>query len=229
MPQTDYDRTVALAALLQTTKLVQSIARSGQADADDMTTCIESLFKLDAANSVDIYGGLQRLRNGLRLLVEQLKQPQDMEITRYVLSLLALERKLARRSDMLATIRRDIEACQTRLEHFPVTHDNILAALADSYAKTISKLTPKIMVSGDHTHLSSPENANRIRLAFFLVAVRVQGWSSNSGPCSSNDAGRGRPETHCLLRYPLSRRRTAHPDWQSVTTHHRESRDANCD
>lgn len=171
MPQTDQDRTVALAGLFQATHLVRSIARTGQVDEGDFETCIASLFKIDAESSVAVYGGLPRLKTGLQLLAGQLRQPQDMEVTRYVLNLLVLERKLRSQNRLLTTIRNAIEASQEKLHYFSPTHDNIIASLADLYANTISTLTPKIMVSGDPAYLSQQENANRIR-ALLLAGIR---------------------------------------------------------
>ena len=71
MPQTDKDRTVALAGLFQAVSQVRDIARTGGYDGDDFATSVGSLFKVDAADSVDVYGGLERIKTGLRLLAQQ--------------------------------------------------------------------------------------------------------------------------------------------------------------
>ena len=68
MPQTDHDRAIALAGILQTVDLVRGIARRGQANPEDVDTCLSSLLKIDAISSSDVYGGIDRLRPGLRLL-----------------------------------------------------------------------------------------------------------------------------------------------------------------
>ncbi|MCU0808523.1 MAG: lysogenization regulator HflD, partial [Candidatus Contendobacter sp.] len=101
MPQTDHDRAIALAGVMQAIELVRNIAQRGQANADDTETCLNSLLQIDAASSAAIYGGIARLRTGLRLLEQQLEQPRDMELTRYAVGLLGLERKLARRPELL--------------------------------------------------------------------------------------------------------------------------------
>lgn len=172
MPQTDYDRIIALAALFQATQLVRDIAHLGQANADDVQTCLSSLVQINAPNSEAIYGGLARLRSGLRLLNQHLLQPKDMEVTRYVVALLVLERKLARQPGSLQRIREGIERCVEKLNYFPLTHDNIIATLADIYASHVSPLKPKILVRGEPTHLTKPDNANRIR-ALLLAGIRA--------------------------------------------------------
>lgn len=171
MPKTDQDRVIALAGAMQAADLVRNIARRGQSQADDFTTCMDSLLQIDAPSSIDVYGGLQRLLTGLRLLEQQLHNPQDMELTRYAATLLRLERKLSRRQDLLEVLSTGIQDIIRNLAHFPVTHSNTIARFADLYLQTISTLSPRIMVSGVQAHLNNPENANRIR-ALLLAGVR---------------------------------------------------------
>lgn len=181
MPKTDYDRIIALAGLFQASHLVRQIARSGQADAGDFATCIDSLFKIDAASSEAVYGEIPRLKTGLELVARQLSNPQDAEITRYVLTLLAIERKLRKKPPLLNAIRSALDLTISKLSYFPATHENTLASLADTYQQTISTIKPRVMVNGEHMHLTRPENANRIR-ALLLAGVRAAIlWRQNGG------------------------------------------------
>ncbi|MBL8251686.1 MAG: high frequency lysogenization protein HflD [Candidatus Competibacter sp.] len=181
MPQTDHDRTIALAGLLQAVELVRAIARRGHANAEDVDTCLGSLLKIDAPSSSAIYGGSHRLRAGLRLLEQQLSNPRDMEITRYAVALLGLERKLARRGDLLKAIGEGLEDIIQNLTHFPINHSNTVARFADLYLKNVSTLSPRIMVNGDQIHLNNPENANRIR-ALLLAGIRAATlWRQSGG------------------------------------------------
>lgn len=172
MPQTDHDRVIALAGAMQAADLARGIARRGQANPDDIVTCLASLIRIDAPSSADIYGGVTRLRSGLRLLEQQLNNPRDMELTRYVIALVRLERQLSRRDDLLRLIRAGIEDIIQNLAHFPLDHGNTIASFADLYLKTLSTLSPRIMVSGDPVHLNNPANTNRIR-ALLLAGVRA--------------------------------------------------------
>jgi high frequency lysogenization protein len=172
MPQTDHDRVIALAGAMQAADLVRGIARHGQVNPDDAETCLASLIRIDASSSAEVYGSVDRLRPGLRLLEQQLNNPRDMELTRYVVTLLRLERQLSKREDLLRLIRAGIEDLIGNLAHFPVAHSNTIARFADIYLKTLSTLSPRIMVNGDPVHLNNPENANRIR-ALLLAGVRA--------------------------------------------------------
>ncbi|HRX61473.1 MAG TPA: high frequency lysogenization protein HflD [Candidatus Competibacter sp.] len=181
MPQTDHDRVIALAGVLQAADLVRGIARRGQARMEDVDTCLASLLKIDATSSIDIYGDLHHLRPGLRLLEQQLGNPSDIELTRYAIALLGLERKLSRRPDLLKAIGASLEEIIQNLPHFPINHSNTIARFADLYLRNISTLSPRIMVNGVQTHLSNPENANRIR-ALLLAGIRAATlWRQSGG------------------------------------------------
>ena len=181
MPQTDHDRVIALSGLFQATALVRNIARSGRADAQDFETCVASVLKIDAASSEEIYGNCRRLRTGLQLLIDQLLKPKNIEITRYVVAILVLERKLVKKPKLLKHIGEGIESTKAKLEYFPLIHDNIIAALADIYTATVSTLPPRIMVHGEHNYLTQTENANRIR-ALLLAGIRAARlWRQSGG------------------------------------------------
>ena len=181
MPQTDHDRSVALAAVFQAGKLVQALAREGQAPAEPFNTCLHSIVQVDAPNSLAIYGRLADLRLGLQTVAEQLRQPRDGELTGYCINLLILERKLNQRPELMQQLQRGIQTAQERLLHFPLNHSNQIAALAELYSQTISTLKPRIMVNGDPRYLTISDNANRIR-ALLLAGIRAAVlWRQSGG------------------------------------------------
>ncbi|PIE83211.1 MAG: lysogenization regulator HflD [Candidatus Contendobacter odensis] len=181
MPQTDYDRVIALAGLVQATSLVRDIAQRGLADAADIETCLTSLVQVDAATSAHVYGDIAKLRTGLQRLAQQLENPRDTELTHYVITLLSLERKLTRRDDLLAIIRNGIQGIMVNLAYFSINHSNTIARFADIYLKTISTLSPRIMVKGSPDHLSNTENTNQIR-ALLLAGIRAAMlWRQSGG------------------------------------------------
>ena len=168
------DKTLALAGIFQATALVKDIATRGQVDLHDFEATIRSLFVTDPQNVDEVYGQVEYLRTGILTLMEQLgdqKGKRDLDIARYVISLLHLQRKLARNKKMLDTVAAGIERARRQSEHFHVTHENVIANLADLYRETISTLQPKIMVSGESQYLTQTDNANRIR-ALLLAGIR---------------------------------------------------------
>src|SRR5688572_20213817 len=62
------DRVLALAGLLQALAQVRRIADTGQAHADVLATALDSVFRIDADDTEQVYGDVASLRNGLMLL-----------------------------------------------------------------------------------------------------------------------------------------------------------------
>jgi high frequency lysogenization protein len=175
MTYTITDRTISLAAIFQATKLVSQIANTGNADEEDMATCLQSIFKADVDSAKDAYGNTTKLRTGLRTLIDQLggqgTEAKDLFITKYVAGIMVLEKRLKNDPDMLNRIADGIQHANTQIEHFSLSHENVIAGLANTYSQTISQLKPRIMVQGEHVYISNPNHANRIR-ALLLAAIR---------------------------------------------------------
>ncbi len=168
------EKTLALAGIFQATSLVKDIAVNGTVDKHDFEICIRSIFETDPESVEAVYGQVEYLRTGLMTLIDQLGEnstQRDIDIARYVISLLHLQRKLSRNKAMLATVANGIERARRQTEHFHITHENVIANLADIYSETISQIPPKIMVSGESQHLSNPDQANKIR-ALLLAGMR---------------------------------------------------------
>jgi len=173
MAYTEQDKLIALAGIFQSALCVRQIARQGSVDTDAMEPCIYGLFQTDPESVPEIFGSPGSLSPGVRELVSQLtgKQPRELELTRYAISLLKVERILSGHKDMITTISSGIEDARAKLEHFSMLHPNLLAHLADLYSRTISQLKPRVMVQGDPRFLQIPDNQNRIR-ALLLAGIR---------------------------------------------------------
>ena len=175
MIQTQTNRILALAAVFQAARLVQDIAQTGQCMQPAFLISLHSILQTDADSVETVFGAQEGLRLGLEQLQNQLrgsKERRDIQIAKYVVSLLYLERKLTRRQDLLSAIREGIDRAKQQAAHFGEDHPNILAGLADTYVQTISTLKPRILVNGEHIHLSNQDNANRIR-TLLLAGIRA--------------------------------------------------------
>lgn len=178
------ERTLALAGIFQAAVVVNDIATKGIADSHDLETCINSLLITEPKNTIDVYGRIENLRTGLFALIEHLDNsgPQKhIDIARYVITLLHLQRKLMKRKDLMEVLDKGIARAQDQAEIFAPLHDNVIANLADIYSNTVSQILPKIMVSGESNYLNNPSNANKIR-ALLLAGVRSAVlWSQTGG------------------------------------------------
>lgn len=168
------DRVMALAGVFQAAQLVQEIARNGRVDSKDMEASLRTLLVDNPATVLEVYGDdLANIRTGLICLHEQLglEGKKDVELTRYVMGMLFLERKLSKSPQMMTTLGEGIEQFRRQLQHYPIDHENIIANLAGIYSDTLSTLSFRIMVSGEPKQLANNENANRIR-ALLLSGIR---------------------------------------------------------
>jgi len=174
MNHSNTDRTLAFAGILQALHLVQQIAGGKPYDLDAFQSSLNSILLIDAPTVVDVYGDVSGVTAGLRLMQAQLisgQQKPDMELSRYLVVLLHLERKLSKRADLLDTLGAGIKRAQDQTGHFDINHPNLLSNLADIYASTVSTLKPHIMVNGDPGRLTDTGVANQIR-ALLLAAMR---------------------------------------------------------
>jgi len=104
-------------------------------------------------------------------------KPSDMEMARYVVAMVQLEGSLRRNPKMLEDIRQGIDTARAQMKFFendaPAdgVHPLLMEKLAQLYSQTISTLTPRIMVSGEHGHLANPAIAAKVR-ATLLAGIR---------------------------------------------------------
>ena len=172
-PETD--RVLALAGVFQAALLTQQAAREGSPESAAATASLESVFRIDAESVPAVFGGPGGVTLGLQELVRQLAHPgrQRVEVARYALALLQLERKLAADTKRLEAIGDGLQVAASHRTHdAPVTDPEAVAALAEIYREQISTLSPRIMVQGDPGLLQRPETGARIR-AFLLAGIRA--------------------------------------------------------
>ncbi len=170
------NQTYALAAIFQAAHCVNALAHQGNTSSDDLKTLINSIFVEDAPSTIAIYNSTNNLFQGLQTLSSQLNSGTnnpDINIARIVISLLVLERKLAKNGDMLQQLDKGINRARQQSQHFDsVIHENVLANLASLYESTISTLFPKVMVMGEQHHLSNIDNVNKVR-SLLLAGIRA--------------------------------------------------------
>jgi high frequency lysogenization protein len=169
------EQLVALGAVFSAAALADRIARTGQVNEGPLGCLLGSLLVRDPQGTLDVYGGDDlNLRDGYRALASALERdPNSLqrEPLRYSLALLGLERKLAKRDDMLATIGTRLDQIQLQVEHFGLLHDNVIAAFGGLYQDTLSTFRQRIQVHGDMRFLQQSSNASKIR-ALLLAGIR---------------------------------------------------------
>ncbi|RXJ73543.1 lysogenization regulator HflD [Veronia nyctiphanis] len=172
MANTSYDRTIAFAGICQAVKLVQEVARTGGCDREQLHTSLNSIVVTDPPNTAEVYGGEQNLLVGLRTIVEEFDTSKsDGEMTRYLINLLALERKLSARRDSLSQLGDRISTVQRQVGHFELLDDQMISNLASVYLDTISPLGPRIQVTGSPAQLQQTGVQHKVR-SLLLAGMR---------------------------------------------------------
>src|SRR5690554_1251624 len=166
------ERVLALAGLAQALKQVRRIAETGQADAAVLATALQSVLRIDAASAEDVYGGVESVRPGLRLLHGYFNNlPDDEQLPKLALAVLQLERRFVNDRDMVRRVQQGIAAANIEAAHTSPTHPEVLATLGTLYADTVSHLRPRVMVQGNPHYLGQADIVSEIR-AVLLAAVR---------------------------------------------------------
>lgn len=168
-------QTYTFSAIFQVAKLVQQIARNEVIDENAFTTLLSSTLVTAPDETIEVYGGeISALTLGLETLSEQLgdkAKAKDPEITRYIVSLLALERKLSKKPKVLADLGERLAQAQRQTDHYTITSETLLASLASIYSDVISPIANKIQIAGEPAVLKQTINQHKIR-ALLLAGVR---------------------------------------------------------
>lgn len=166
------ERVLSLAGLFQATALAQQLANQGRCDDAALEAGIDSVFRIDAATVVDVYGRTSAVRLGLRTLIAQLEETtSDMAITRMAITVMRLERSLSRHASLGDELQQGIVSAQRQVEHFGKYSPQVTARLASLYVATLSTLKPRVMVTGNPQMLQQEAVVERVRTCL-LAAIR---------------------------------------------------------
>ncbi|WP_310597688.1 high frequency lysogenization protein HflD [Aeromonas aquatica] len=168
------DRTMAFAGICQAAYLVQKVARDGSCDEASLRESLQSVLVTNPKQPLEVFGSHLAIRDGSRALVEQLgtSNQKNAELTRYVVSLIALERKLAKRKDILSMLGERIGQIGRQQQHFDLLDEQILANMASIYSDLISPIGPRIQIAGTPLFLQQPLVQHKVR-ALLLAGIRA--------------------------------------------------------
>ncbi|MEE1672474.1 high frequency lysogenization protein HflD [Agarivorans aestuarii] len=170
-----HDRVIAFAGICQVAKLVQDVARTSNCDEAGLKTSLNSILITNPNETVEVFGSLEQLKLGLGVMSGQLSSQQEKrnaEITRYLVSLLALERRLNKRPDLMNMMGERIGQLDRQLQHFDLLDQQVLGGIADIYSDIISPLGPRIQVAGNVSYLQQPVVQHKVR-ALLLAGIRA--------------------------------------------------------
>lgn len=172
MANTLYDRTIAFAGICQAVALVQQIARDGDCNHSDLEATLNTIINMNPRNTLDVFGDESNLKLGLETLVKGIDStPKGSELTRYIISIMSLERKLSARSDSMSQLADRLTTIERQVEHYDLLDEQMISNLASVYLDVISPVGPRIQVSGIPAVLQQTLNQHKVR-ALLLAGVR---------------------------------------------------------
>ncbi|TVZ39003.1 high frequency lysogenization protein [Alteromonadaceae bacterium 2753L.S.0a.02] len=175
---------ISLAGMVQCARQVEELAKTGYLKTDQFETAVKSLINTNPESAADVFGGLSGLRDGLLHLKDILndhRDPEHSDTLRYILGAVVLQKRLARRKDMLYIISNRLEKVSQQVDHFGFTHDNVVTNIADIYTDTLSKFPYRIQVTGEFNYLQQERVAAQIRTLLFAAIRAAMLWRQAGG------------------------------------------------
>lgn len=170
------EQTLTFAAICQVAYLVQKLSRTGQIDDEELTMLLNSITITSPENTLAVYGAkVSNLKTGLKVLTSHLgnqSKSKDPELTRYIVSLLNLERRLTKQPKQMNELAKRIEQTKRQLDHYHISSDILLASFASIYSDVVSPSGARIQVAGEPNILKQSINQHKIR-ALLLAGIRA--------------------------------------------------------
>jgi len=168
------ERTLALAGVFQACELVRQAASHGTWSGYAASSCLHSLFTMDAESTEEIYGGRKQLRLGAETMLCVLQgESRYTDTLRYSVGLLQIERKFQRASrlqDRVGSRLQEIAVERTDLEQHEL-EDLQAHEISQLYSETVSTLRPRIVVNGKPQYLKNERTVDWVR-TLLLAGLR---------------------------------------------------------
>ena len=192
-------RTLALAGVAQAARIVDLAAKTGSWPTPFVEASIHSLFCFEPEAVDAVFGTPQGIRLGLEQLSACLSLSQDesaAQTLRYTLAMLQLEKRFAKRDDLLSIVHARLKHAAYSADNFSNNINTINSNIASIYQDTLSTLSYRIKVTGSAQHLNNPQVADLVR-ALLMCGVRAAFlWRQLGGTRFKLMLSRGRVREH---------------------------------
>lgn len=175
---------LALAGVFQATELVRQAAHHGTWSGYAASASLASLFRLEADSVDEIYGARDQLQLGLETLTNVLSgETSGGDTLQHAVALLQLQRKFTRNGAMMHEVAEGLDAIQRETAELeaPRQEEQQAEAVAELYTRTISTLTPRVIVNGNPRQLQNPRTVAWIRALLFAGMRSAVLWQQLGG------------------------------------------------
>jgi high frequency lysogenization protein len=178
------ERTLALAGIFQATELVRQAANHGTWSGYAASSSLQSLFKLEAATTAEIYGGVTKVRLGVETMMGVLQgDNRYTESLRYTVGLLQIEKKFRRAGSIQEQVGnrlKEIALIGPELEQHE-REDLQAHDISSLYSDTISHMSPRIVVNGKPQYLKNERTVDWVRTLLLAGLRSAILWSQMGG------------------------------------------------
>jgi len=178
------ERTLALAGVFQATELVRQAANHGTWSGYAASSCLHSLFQLEAESTADIYGGVAKMRLGVETMLSVLQGDSHYaDSLRYTVGLLQIEKKFRRSGKLQAEVgNRLADISNDGLELDQHEREDLQAhSISALYSDTISELSPRIVVNGKPQYLKNERTVDWVRTLLMAGLRSATLWNQLGG------------------------------------------------
>ena len=175
---------IALAGVVQATRIVDQVAKTGSYPAAFFEASLRSLFAFDAPTVDAVYGNIQGVKLGLRSVVDMLTDATNEDhvaMGTYVRGLLKLEGQFGKRPDLQEVVASRLGHVNFKAQHFSDDAVELAASISAIYQDTISHLPYRIKVKGNVQHLQQTKNADLVRTLLLAGLRSAHLWRQLGG------------------------------------------------
>jgi len=178
------ERTLALAGVFQATELVRQAAHHGTWSGYAASSCLHSLFQLEAESIAEIYGGVAKMRLGVETMLAVLQgDNRYADSLRYTVGLLQVEKKFRRSGKLQDAVGKQLQEISGEGLDFEQHEREDLQAhdISELYSNTVSKLSPRIVVNGKPQYLKNDRTVDWVRTLLMAGLRSATLWNQLGG------------------------------------------------
>lgn len=178
------ERTLALAGVFQATELVRQAAHHGTWSGYAASSCLHSLFQLEAESIAEIYGGAAKMRLGVETMLAVLQgDNRYADSLRYTVGLLQVEKKFRRSGKLQETVGKQLQEISGEgLDLEQHEREDLQAHdISELYSNTVSKLSPRIVVNGKPQYLKNDRTVDWVRTLLMAGLRSATLWNQLGG------------------------------------------------
>jgi high frequency lysogenization protein len=164
------EQVTAFTGLLQSASVAHRISMFGIVDNFDLITGIKSVLCTSPKRTIDVYGSYSNLLHGQKILdaiLQKNSKALKSNVLKYSLAMYITAKKLINNPVISKQVTSGLNKIKLSYNCDDVLDPLLIESLNKLYLNTISKIKPRIIVSGDAKYLKDDQLSYKVRCALF--------------------------------------------------------------